>query len=134
MQYHTAAILLSFMNRKDTKVFRIRGQNKSYDAQIRSDQGNKVKIDVGGLWKCYSELYVDDRGSVMNVEIKHPDESSRTIDVVKIQSDDRLEGIFYSEDGKRYPFTGTFRNKYTILDGTLTNKKNVRVDFRFELV
>lgn len=134
MQHHTAAILLAFMNRHSGRSFRVRGENKSYDLLVRRDDGDKVEIEVGNVWKCYSKITVEESGRKLSLEIKHPDDSSRTIDTVSIYNQTDVDGVFDSQNGKSYQFAGKFRNNASIFDGVLTKLDGTKADFKFTLV
>jgi len=133
MQHHSAAILLAYINIGESTRFRVTGENKSYDLTVRRASGDKIEIEVGNTWKCYSEIFTQDKGSHLSIEIRHPSESSTTIDVIELYKNGDFKGKFYSTNRAVYPFSGKIYSNNSDIQGQLLNKQGKTENFRFRL-
>jgi hypothetical protein len=143
MQYHTGAYILALKNylekfpdqaHTSSMRFDIRitsPKNKRYQITISDDHDSSLHLETRGLWTCQCDARLSGRGGdSVRVRLKHSD-SSRSTDEFALYPNSVKNGVFYSEDGNNYPFSGHFYGS-SQLDVNAVNKSHQSVKCSFE--
>lgn len=144
MQYHTGAYILALRNylnkypsqsgaspvQYDVRI--TSPKSKRYQVIVSNDRGSSLHLETRGLWTCQCDASISSRGSdSVRVRLKHSD-SSRSTDEFALYPTSVQSGVFYSENGKSYPFSGHVYGS-TQLDVNALSKSGNSVKGSFEL-
>lgn len=136
MQYHTGAYILALRNyfsgnEKSEYHVRMKSpKSKNYTVRIKSKSGSEMRMEISGWWTCQCRAEIrGNKGGTLEISLRHSD-SGRSRDTFSMNADLIWGGIFYSSDGKSYPFDGRFRDlKQAEIYKTDRDGSRLRCDF-----